>query len=131
METFRQRANTAFDFVKVSALALLLGGCAQFQQSALSITHPAATDESSNITIDNELSTFLDQAAENDAATFEHAPWGDYVDIQLMQRYLSASGRDCARLIVTQIAKDPRAALVCRNDKQWQLVEPLPQMSRM
>jgi hypothetical protein len=123
METFRQRANTAFDFVKVSALALLLGGCAQFQQSALSITHPAATDESSNITIDNELSTFLDQA--------EHAPWGDYVDIQLMQRYLSASGRDCARLIVTQIAKDPRAALVCRNDKQWQLVEPLPQMSRM
>lgn len=130
MGVTRRQFRTAHALARLTVLALMLGGCAQFQPGVSVADNANFTSIEPDAVSDSDLSIFLDQAVEQSLASFETTPWGPHAEVQLVQRYLAASGRDCVRLKVSPAAAATRSALACRKDQQWQVVQPLPQMSR-
>ncbi|UQB43242.1 hypothetical protein JX580_05040 [Thiomicrospira microaerophila] len=58
----------------------------------------------------------IDIPQDQDRFKLAQSPWGEQVEVQVLERYTAASGRECARLDImqTQTSSQTTAALVCQ-----------------
>jgi len=106
--------NTRITALLVTLLSL--GGCKTLPSQSAKIT-PAAPATPVSL---SALSEFLNQAAPGAVAVLPHSPWGPQSELNVVQRYFAASGRDCFKLRVSSAEGPARAAIACQQQNgEW------------
>lgn len=121
--------NTLFQFLSrilvVMVFSAVLAGCNQIQARSFVVTAEAAPAEGTMLP---GLKQFLDDSNEHTSAVFEQTPWGEQVEVTVIERYFSGSGRDCISLEVARAVSQVQPVIVCDHSGRWESVRPVTHM---
>lgn len=94
--------------------AAFISGCASTTSAPQSYATYAKTPQF----LASDISNVLTQARAGQQLSFSNSPWGPQVTVQVLNRYFSASGRECLQLQLNN--SETTDAVVCQyNDQQW------------
>lgn len=103
--------------VPAAALCLLLGGC---------LANPFGSSDTPEVPIPETplfpVPQFISMNNAGAHASIEDPAFGGLVDVMVESSFMSASGRDCRRAVVSQPPHEAEIIILCRQGEGWELM---------